>query len=241
MESIKSSVKGTILTPESGDAYTAALRRNSDLSILPAKIVVQPAAYEDIPPVIAYATGQTPPLEIAVKGGGAHSSTWASSDDGVVIDLSKLNKVTLAEDKKSISVQGGALWEDVYQVTAKAQVDVVGSPLWFVGVGGFTLGGGYGPLSGEHGLAIDNLLSATVVLADGRILQASSDEEPDLFWAIRGTFRATTCRIYGTYVHLLYDRRRRAVWHRGRVCVQDAPLRWPIRVWDSRIPRNRAR
>ncbi|KAI9061591.1 FAD-binding domain-containing protein [Trametes sanguinea] len=179
-------IQGHKLTPESGEAYTAALRRNSDLSVLPAKLVVQPAVYEDIPFVLAYALAQTPPLEIAVKGGGAHSSTWASSDGGLVIDLSKLNRVTLSEDKQSITVQGGALWGDVYEVTAKAGVDVVGSPLWFVGVGGFTLGGGYGPLSGEHGLAIDNLLSAKVVLADGRIVTTSKEEEPDLFWAIRG-------------------------------------------------------
>ncbi|KAI0634698.1 FAD-binding domain-containing protein [Trametes polyzona] len=186
MADLASKIKGTVLTAKDGDAYTAAIRRHSDLSILPARLVVQPAAYEDIPAVLAYATSQTPPLEIAVKGGGVHSSTWASSDRGVVIDLSKLNRVTLAEDKQSIAVQGGALWGDVYEVTAKAHVDVVGSPLWFVGVGGFTLGGGYGPLSGEHGLAIDNLFSATVVLADGRIVKASKDEEPDLFWAIRG-------------------------------------------------------
>ncbi|KAK7039153.1 hypothetical protein VNI00_010057 [Paramarasmius palmivorus] len=179
-------IQGQILTSQSGDAYNAALRRNSDLSVLPAKYIVQPAVYEDIPPVIAYATSQSPPLEIAVKGGGAHSSTWASSNGGVVIDLSKLNKVTLAADKQTITVQGGAYWGDVYEVTAREKVDVVGSPLWFVGVGGYTLGGGHGPLSGEHGLAIDNTLSATVVLADGRIVKTSQDEEPDLFWAIRG-------------------------------------------------------
>ncbi|TBU47887.1 FAD-binding domain-containing protein [Dichomitus squalens] len=184
MDNLK--IQGTILTPDSGEAYTAALKRNSDLSSLPAKYVVQPAVYEDIPPVLAYATSQTPPIEIAVKGGGAHSSTWASSDGGIVIDLSKLNKVTLAEDKQSITVQGGAYWGDVYEVTSKAKVDVVGSPLWFVGVGGFTLGGGFGPLTAEHGTAVDNLISATVVLADGRIVRASHNEEPDLFWAIRG-------------------------------------------------------
>ena len=184
METLK--IQGTVLTPESGDAYTAALKRNSDLSSLPAKYVVQPAIFEDIPPVLAYALAQTPPVEIAVKGGGAHSATWASSDGGIVIDLSKLNKVVLAEDKQSVSVQGGAYWGDVYEVTSKAQVDVVGSPLWFVGVGGFTLGGGFGPLTSEYGCAIDNLVSATVVLADGRIVKASKDEEPDLFWAIRG-------------------------------------------------------
>ncbi|KAF5372441.1 hypothetical protein D9757_009925 [Collybiopsis confluens] len=177
-------IQGQVLTLQSGDAYNAALRRNSDLSILPAKYIVQPAVYEDIPLIIEWATSQS--LEIAVKGGGAHSSTWASSNDGVVIDLGKLNKVTLAADKQTITVQGGAYWGDVYEVTSHNKVDVVGSPLWFVGVGGYTLGGGHGPLSGEHGLAIDNMLSATVVLADGRIVKTSRDEEPDLFWAIRG-------------------------------------------------------
>ncbi|KAG7089811.1 hypothetical protein E1B28_011460 [Marasmius oreades] len=179
-------IQGPILTSNSGYTYTTALRRNSDLSVLPAKYIVQPAVYEDIPLIIACATSLSPPLEIAVKGGGAHSSTWNSSKGGVVIDLCKLNKVTLAPDNQSLTVQGGASWGDVYEVTGRANVDVVGSPLWFVGVGGYTLGGGHGPLSGEHGLAIDNLLSATVVLANGRIVRASRDEEPDLFWAIRG-------------------------------------------------------
>ncbi len=170
MENLK--LKGTILTLASGDAYTVALKRNSELSVLPAAYVIQPVVFSDISSVLSYASSCSPPVEIAVKGGGAHSSTWASSSGGIVIDLSKLNKVTLAEDKQSVT---GALWEDVYKVTSEAKVDVVGSPLWFVGVGGFTLGGGYGPLS-----------AATVVLADGRIVRASEIEEPDLFWAIRG-------------------------------------------------------
>ncbi|KAI0747192.1 FAD-binding domain-containing protein [Daedaleopsis nitida] len=175
MESLQ--LQGTILTLSNGESYTTALKRNSDLSILPAAYIVQPATFADIPPVLAYAAAQTPPIEIAVKGGGAHSSTWASSDGGIVIDLSKLNEIVLAPDRRSITVQGGHFGETL---------DVVGSPLWFVGVGGFTLGGGYGPLSGKYGLAIDNLLTATVVLADGRLVKTSKDEEPDLFWAIRG-------------------------------------------------------
>ena len=186
MENLR--ILGNVLLPSSGEPYTSALRRNSDLSTLPAACIVQPTVVSDIPPVLAYAAAQSPPHEVAVKGGGAHSSTWASSDGGIVIDLCKLNKVTLADDRQSIVVQGGALWGDVYEVTSQAQVDIVGSPLWFVGVGGFTLGGGYGPLSGKFGLAIDNLLAATVVLADGRIVKTSPDDEPDLFWAIRGTF-----------------------------------------------------
>ncbi|KAI0030101.1 FAD-binding domain-containing protein [Vararia minispora EC-137] len=179
-------IQGTVLTPEDGDAYAAAIRRNSDLSQLPAKLVAQPVTYTDVVDIIAYAKSQTPPIEVAVKGGGAHPATWASSDGGIVVDLSKLKDVTVLTDKKSVVVQGGALWGDVYEVLSKEELDVVGSPLWFVGVGGYTLGGGYGPLSGTHGLAIDNLLSATVILADGRIVEASANSEPELFWAIRG-------------------------------------------------------
>ena len=131
----KLSISGIVLTPDDGEAYTAALRRNSDLSSLPAKIVAQPAVYTDIPTILSYAKSATPPLEIAIKGGGAHSSTWASSDGGVVIDLSKLNAVTVSADKNSITVQGGALWGDVYEVLAKENLEVVGGPRWFVGVG----------------------------------------------------------------------------------------------------------
>ena len=81
-------------------------------------------------------------------------------------------------------------------------MDVVGSPLWFVGVGGFTLGGGFGPLSAEHSAAVDNILAVTVILADGRIVKASETEEPDLFWAIRGTPRllgAPGCHLLNPY------------------------------------------
>lgn len=190
-------IQGTVLTPASGDAYTDALKRNSELSQLPAAYVVRPASYADISAALVFAQAQTPPLEVAVKGGGAHSGKWASSVGGLVVDLSSLKHVALAADRKSMTVQGGALWGDVYEVTKAEGVDVAGSPLWFVGVGGFTTGGGYGPLSGEHGLAIDNLLGATVVLADGRVVKTSKDEEPDLFWAIRGavSFLSTRLRL----------------------------------------------
>ena len=179
-------IQGQVVTAESGDEYINAISRASHFSILKPQTIFFPTQIDDIPPILKYAIAQNPPLEIAVKGGGVHGSPWASSDGGIVIDLAKLNHVSLSSDKKTITVQGGAVWGDVYKICQEEQVDVVGSPLWFVGVGGFTLGGGYGPLSGEYGLTIDNLLSAVVVLADGRVVNASPTEEPDLFWAIRG-------------------------------------------------------
>ncbi|KAG6831322.1 hypothetical protein H0H87_005566 [Tephrocybe sp. NHM501043] len=184
MQSLK--LRGRVLTPADGEEYEKALQRNSQLSVLPAKCIVQPVDYSDISLVLAYAASQYPPLDIAIKGGGAHSSTWSSSDGGIVIDLLNLRAVSVSDDKGSINVQGGALWGDVYEECKKAGVDVVGAPLWFVGVGGFLLGGGYGPLSGSKGLAVDNILSATVILADGNISKTSATQNPDLFWAIRG-------------------------------------------------------
>ncbi|KAF8074147.1 FAD-binding domain-containing protein [Lyophyllum atratum] len=184
MQSLK--IQGRVLTSSNGNEYDKALERNSLLSVLPARYIARPANYSDITLVLAFAASQNPPLEIAVKGGGAHSSTWSSSDGGIVIDLSDLKAVTVSDDRQSLTVQAGAVWGDVYEECKKAGVDVVGAPLWFVGVGGFLLGGGYGPLSGQRGLAIDNMLSATVVLADGKIVKTSATQESDLFWAIRG-------------------------------------------------------
>ncbi|KAF9481834.1 FAD-binding domain-containing protein [Pholiota conissans] len=186
MAPLSFAIKGRVLTAEDGAEYLNALNRFSHVSILKPQHIFFPAELDDIPPILNYATSNDPPIELAVKGGGIHSSAWASSDGGIVIDLAQLNKVALSPDNQSVIVQGGAVWGDVYKVCQEAKLEVVGSPLWFVGVGGFTLGGGYGPLSGEHGLAIDNLLSAIVVLADGRIVRTSPTEEPELFWAIRG-------------------------------------------------------
>ena len=181
-------IQGTILVPSSGTAYWEALHRFSDLSILEAKYIVFPSTISDIPIILAYATSQSPPMEIAVKNGGIHCSTWASSDGGLVIDLARLNNVVVAEDEQSVLVQGGALWGDVYEETRKFHLDVVGGHFWFIGVAGYLLSGGFGRLSGEHGLGLDNVLAATVVLADGRIVKTSATEETDLFWAIRGVF-----------------------------------------------------
>jgi len=174
------------LTPSSGEEYKKALHRYSDLSILEAKYIVLPSVFSDIPIVVSYATSQSPPIEIAVRCGGCHCSTWASSNGGLVIDLRNLNNVVVSEDMQSVLVQGGALWGDVYEETQKFGLDVVGAHYWFVGVGGYLLGGGHSRLSGEHGLGSDNVLAATVVLADGRIVKTSATEETDLFWAIRG-------------------------------------------------------
>lgn len=102
------------------------------------------------------------------------------------INLSKMNSVLVDPVLRTITAEGGALWSDVDLAGAKHGLAAVGGTVNSVGVGGLTLGGGYGYLTGKHGLVIDNLLEVELVLASGEIVIANEKENQDLFWAIRG-------------------------------------------------------
>ncbi|KAG6865596.1 hypothetical protein C0993_007919 [Termitomyces sp. T159_Od127] len=175
--------KGQVFT-SSSPGYDSARDRYPKNVVLKPTYIAQPISVQDIPHAIKFALSQS--LEIAIKGGGVNPYPASSSDGGLVIDLSKLNAVKLSDDKQSVSVGGGALWSDVYAQTDKHGVVPIGGNVHFLGVGGVTLAGGYSHLSGKHGLGVDNILQATVVLADGRIVTTNENQEPDLFWAIRG-------------------------------------------------------
>jgi FAD/FMN-containing dehydrogenase len=124
-------------------------------------------------------------LPLSVRGGGHH---WASLAlcAGIVIDLSGMNGVSVDADHRSAIISGGSRAADVAAVTDPLHVAAVTGACSAVGMAGFTLGGGYGPLIGRCGLALDNLLAAQVVLADGRVVVADDANEQDLFWALRG-------------------------------------------------------
>ncbi|UZP35479.1 hypothetical protein NXS19_003295 [Fusarium pseudograminearum] len=118
--------------------------------------------------------------------GGGHSSSGASSSEGMVIDLRKMRKVKVDTEAMAVEFEGGCLWEDVDNALERHGLATVGGVVNHTGAGGLTLGGGHGYLTPRHGLTIDNLLEAEVVLADGTIVEASEDKDPNLFWAIRG-------------------------------------------------------
>ncbi|OJJ65581.1 hypothetical protein ASPBRDRAFT_70307 [Aspergillus brasiliensis CBS 101740] len=134
--------------------------------------------------VVRFATSHEIPF--TVRGGGYSTSGASTTHGGIVLDLSRLREVHVDPHSRVLKVQGGALWEDVDVAAAQYKLAVVGSTLNQIGVAGATLGGGYGWLTGQYGLAIDNLLWVRMILADGRIVTASEEQHPDLFWAIRG-------------------------------------------------------
>jgi FAD/FMN-containing dehydrogenase len=124
-------------------------------------------------------------LALSVRGGG-HDWAGRALCDGIVIDLTAMNDAMLGPDYRSALIFGGARASDVFAVTDPRGLAVVTGSCSSVGMTGLTLGGGYGSLIGRFGLALDNLLAAEVVLADGHIVTASPNDEPELFWALRG-------------------------------------------------------
>jgi FAD/FMN-containing dehydrogenase len=138
----------------------------------------------DVAETIAFARGHD--LRLAVRGGGHNGAGLGVVDDGVVLDLSALKTIEVDASARTVRVGGGCTWGEVDAATHEAGLAVPSGIISSTGVGGLTLGGGIGYLSRKHGLTIDNLLEADVVLADGTQARASADENPDLFWALRG-------------------------------------------------------
>jgi FAD/FMN-containing dehydrogenase len=125
-------------------------------------------------------------LEVAVRGGGHNVAGRATIDGGLMIDLAPMRGIYVDAQRRTARAQGGVLWKEFNRETQLHGLATTGGVVGSTGIAGLTLGGGLGWLMPKYGLALDNLLSAEIVLADGSVKRASADENPDLFWAIRG-------------------------------------------------------
>jgi len=123
---------------------------------------------------------------ISIRGGGHNGAGLCTCDDGLCVDLSPMRYVRVDPHEKTVRVGGGSTWGDVDHATQAFDLAVPSGTISTTGVGGLTLGGGHGYLTRKYGLTVDNLLGADVVLADGSVVTADADHNPDLFWAIRG-------------------------------------------------------
>jgi hypothetical protein len=125
-------------------------------------------------------------MPLSVRAGGHDWAGRALRHNGLVIDLTRMRQVDVNPEAQTAMVAGGATTMDLLGAAAQFGLTAVTSAVSSVGVIGATLGGGYGPFSPKYGLAIDNLLEAEIVLADGQLVTAHADENPELFWALRG-------------------------------------------------------
>ena len=125
-------------------------------------------------------------LEVAVRGGGHNVAGLATIDGGLMIDLSPMRDIYVDPGARIVRAQGGVTWAELNRETQLHGLAVTGGVVSTTGIAGLTLGGGLGWLMGKHGLALDNLRSAEIVTAKGKVLRASKEENSDLFWAVRG-------------------------------------------------------
>ncbi len=174
---------GTVLQPGDQDYDSVRALHNGLIDKHPA-VIAQCRNEADIAAGIAFAREHN--LEIPVRGGGHNVSGRASSEGGMMIDLSLMKAITVDADTRLAVAQGGVTWGEFNRATQQHGLATTGGVVSTTGIAGLTLGGGFGYLAGKHGLATDNLVAATLVTAEGQTVRASDSDNPDLYWGLRG-------------------------------------------------------
>jgi FAD/FMN-containing dehydrogenase len=183
LEALRMVLAGKVITPEDADYDTARIQWNNDVDRRPVAIA-RCLSPTDVAAALHFARDQE--LDVSVRGGGHAFSGSAVCDGGLTIDLSAMRRVSISAEALLAQVGGGATLAELDAATQVHGLAVPAGVISHTGVGGMTLGGGFGWLTHKAGLTIDSVVSADVVLADGRYVHASRDEHPDLFWALRG-------------------------------------------------------
>ncbi|MGK8510634.1 FAD-binding oxidoreductase [Nocardia asiatica] len=183
LEVLRSTMDGPVYGPADVGYDQARTVWNADIDRRPA-VIAQCLSPRDVAAALAFARDRG--LEISVRGGAHSYSGTAVGEGGLMINLGALKGVAVEPETERARVGGGATMADLDAATQAHGLAVTGGVISDTGVGGLTLGGGMGWLTRMAGLAIDNLVSAQVVLADGQVVRASETENADLFWALRG-------------------------------------------------------
>jgi FAD/FMN-containing dehydrogenase len=179
----RSHFDGQVLTPSTRGYDSARSVWNGMIDHRP-KLIIRCASVGDV--VTAVRAARERDLEIGVRCGGHNIAGLAVPDGGLMIDLTTMGRVTVDPVTRRARVQGGAMLGALDRATQPFGLATTAGNVSHTGVGGLTLGGGMGWLAREHGLTCDNVVSCTVVTADGDVVRASADEHPDLFWGLRG-------------------------------------------------------
>ena len=174
---------GHLLLP-ADDGYETARRVHNGMIDKRPAVIACCTGVADVVDALGFAIDQD--LEIAVRGGGHNVAGRAVCDDGMMLDLSLMKGAYLDPKQASVRVQAGMTWGEFNRETQIHGLATTGGVISNTGVAGLTLGGGFGYLMGKCGLTIDNLKSVEVVTANGEVLQASKDENSELFWGLRG-------------------------------------------------------
>src|SRR3954470_14986447 len=180
---LKAKLRGRVVEPNDADYDEARKVYNAMIDKKP-RLIVECADVADVIYSVNFARQHG--LLVAIRGGGHNGGGLGICDDGLVIDLAAIRHTRVDPAARTVVVGGGCTWADVDHATHAFGLAVPSGIIASTGVGGLTLGGGLGHLTRRHGLTIDNLLAADVVLADGRFVVASAEENADLFWALRG-------------------------------------------------------
>ena len=174
---------GQLLQP-SDMGYDVARKVHNGLIDKRPALIARSRGVADVVDAIRLARAED--LGVAVRGGGHNVAGRATIDGGVMIDLSLMKGLYVDPRTRSARAQGGSTWNDFNRETQLHGLATTGGVVSSTGIAGLTLGGGLGWLMGKHALALDNLLSVELVLADGRVVRADEKENDDLFWALRG-------------------------------------------------------
>jgi FAD/FMN-containing dehydrogenase len=180
---LKTALRGEIVLPQD-ESYDTVRRVWNGIIDKHPSVIIRCAGAADVVAAIrfAHATG----LDVAVRGGGHSTAGLALCDGGLVIDLSPMKGIRVDQEHRTVRVEPGLRLGELLQETQTFGLATTTGTVSDTGLAGLALGGGMGYLMGKYGLTIDNLLSVDVVTADGRLLTGSAEENPDLFWAVRG-------------------------------------------------------